>query len=181
MTQNADMEKQKFPIGTFAAPVNYSQALLQSYKESIRDFPGKLRIQTQDLSDQQLDTPYREGGWTVRQVVHHCADSHMNGFIRLKLALSEDVPTIKPYPQDQFAKLNDCKMNVHTSLIILEGVHARWYEVLKSLKEPDLDRSYIHPEYGKQVPIKESIAQYAWHGEHHLAHITSLKKRMGWL
>jgi hypothetical protein len=180
MIQNAELEKLKFPIGKFVAPANYSLALLKTNAECIRDFPGKLRAETQHLSDLQLDTPYRDGGWTIRQVVHHCADSHMNGFTRMKLALSEHTPTIKPYPQDNFADMPDCKMPVHTSLIILEGVHSRWYEVLKSLKEPDLDRSYIHPEYGKFVPLKESIAQYAWHGAHHLAHITSVKQRMGW-
>lgn len=178
--QNADLEKLKFPIGKFAAPASYTPALLKTYREVIRDFPGKLRAHTQHLSDLQLDTPYREGGWSIRQVVHHCADSHMNGFTRLKLALSENTPTIKPYPQDNFVDLHDYKMPVHTSLIILEGVHARWYEVLKHLKEKDLERTYIHPEYGKEVPVKESIAQYAWHGVHHLAHITSLKQRLGW-
>jgi hypothetical protein len=180
MLQNAELEKQRFPIGKFAAPASYTPALLQGYKESIRDFPGKLRAHTQHLSDQQLDTPYRDGGWTIRQIVHHCADSHMNGFTRCKLLLSENTPTIKPYPQDDFAAMADTKMPVHTSLIILEGVHSRWYEILKSIKESDLERCYIHPEYGREVPLKESMANYAWHGEHHLAHITSLKKRMGW-
>jgi hypothetical protein len=180
MLQNAELEKLKYPIGKFAPPASYTAALLQGYTESIRDFPMKLRAHTQHLSDQQLDTHYRDGGWTIRQVVHHCADSHMNGFIRCKLALLENTPTIKPYPQALFAEMNDYKIPVHTSLIILEGVHIRWYEVLKNITKQDLDSCYIHPEYGKKVPLKESIAQYAWHGEHHLAHITSLKKRMGW-
>ena len=178
--ENAELEKLKFPIGKFVAPLIYTTELLQTFKESIRDFPGKLRAETQHLNDSQLDTPYRPGGWTIRQVVHHCADSHMNGFTRLKLALTEDKPTIKPYPQDAFAHLSDSKMPIDVSLNILEGVHARWYDLLRNLKESDLERVYIHPEYGKEVPMKEFMAQYTWHGGTHLGHITSLKQRMGW-
>lgn len=180
MTHNAELEKQKFPIGKFVAPSSYTASMLQTFKESIRDFPGKLRAETEHLIDQQLDTPYRDGGWTVRQVVHHCADSHMNGFTRMKMALTENKPIIKPYNQDGFAILSDSKMPIEVSLNILEGIHTRWYDVLIHLKESDLERGYIHPEYGKEVSLKEFIAQYAWHGGTHLGHIISLKKRMGW-
>ncbi len=180
MTTNTDLEKLKFPIGKFIPPTNYTVELLHSCKESIRDFPGKLRSETAHLNDSQIDTPYRPGGWTIRQVVHHCADSHMNGFTRLKLALTENKPIVKPYDQDGFANLSDSKMPIDVSLTILEGIHARWYDIMCHLKESDLDRVYIHPEYNKEVPIKEFIAQYAWHGGTHLGHITSLKQRMGW-
>ncbi len=180
MIQNAELEKLKFPIGKFAPLANYTAEFLQSCKESIKDFPGKLRAETAHLSDQQLDTPYRPDGWTIRQVVHHCADSHMNAFSRLKLALTEDKPIIKPYDQDGFAKLSDSKMPIDVSLKIIDGLHARWYDVLSNLKDSDLERSYIHPEYGKEVQMKQFIAQYAWHCGTHLGHITSLKKRMGW-
>ncbi|MDZ4664878.1 MAG: putative metal-dependent hydrolase [Bacteroidota bacterium] len=180
MIQNAELEKLKFPIGKFAPPANYTAQLLQTFKESIKNFPQKLRAETAHLNDQQLDTPYRPNGWTIRQAIHHCADSHMNGFTRLKLALTENKPTIKPYDQNGFANLSDSKMPIDVSLNILEGLHARWYNVVCNLKESDLERKYIHPEYGKEVPMKEFIAQYAWHGATHLGHITSLKERMGW-
>ncbi len=178
--QNTDLEKLKFPIGKFIAPLNYTPALLQTFKESIRDLPAKLRAETEHLSEEQLNTPYRPGGWTVKQVVHHLADSHMNGFTRLKLALTENKPIVKPYDQDGFANLSDSKMSISVSLNILEGLHARWYDIMCHLNEGDLERVYIHPEYGKEVTIKEFIAQYAWHGGTHLGHITSLKQRMGW-
>jgi len=181
MITETELETLRFPIGKFVAPAVYTEALLQERKESIRDLPIQLRAEVSQLNEEQLNTPYRPEGWTTKQVVHHLADSHMNGFTRLKLALCEDKPTIKPYPEALFAEMSDYKMSVDISLSLLEAIHSRWFNILLSLKETDLERSYIHPQYGKEVSIKQFICSYAWHGEHHLAHITGLKKRMGWL
>ena len=147
----------------------------------IENFPEKIKSETENLSDEQLDTPYRPEGWTIRQVVHHCADSHMNAFIRLKLALSENTPTIKPYAEALWAELPDTKnLPLHSSFLILEGVHFRWTTALKNMSEKEFERSFIHPEKGKELTLHESTGMYAWHCNHHLAHITELKKRKGW-
>jgi len=129
-----------------------------------------------------MDTPYREGGWTLRQVVHHCADSHMNAFCRFKLAMTEEKPVIKPYEEARWAALADSKnLPVDASLAILKGLHERWTVLMKSLREAERHRTFIHPEHGREISLQETIGLYAWHGEHHLAHITSLKKARNWL
>ena len=131
-------------------------------------------------SKEQLDTPYRPGGWTVRQVVHHLPDSHMNAYVRFRLALTENEPTIKPYEQQLWAELPDAKTaDIEMSLKLFEGLHQRWVLLLRSMKPEDFHRKYIHPESG--VNVLDNVLQlYAWHGKHHVAHITSLRKRMGW-
>jgi len=139
-----------------------------------------MRAATQGLTDAQLETPYREGGWTVRQTVHHVFDSHANGFVRLKLALTEDHPTIKPYNQEAFAGLPDSRLPIEISLGLLEGLHARWVALLENLKEGDLDKGYMHPEMGKFVPIGLFVSMYAHHGRNHVAQIAGLRERMGW-
>jgi len=179
--ETSSIENLKFPVGKFSAPESYTPQFYKAAFEIIKNFPTNLKAEVTHLNTEQLDTAYRPDGWTIRQVVHHCADSHMNGFIRLKLTLSEDKPTIKPYNQDAFAQLADSKhMAIEPSLQIIEGLHARWYEVLEHLKADDFEKIYIHPEYMKEYSIKEFIALYAWHCQTHLGHITSLKKRMGW-
>ena len=171
-----------FPIGEYQKPEVITQNLINIWISEIENFPQKIKKETINLSESQLDTPYRSNGWTIRQVVHHCADSHINSFIRFKLALTEEKPIIKPYFEDRFAELIDSKLlSILPSLLILEGLHIRWVTLLKSLSELDLARTFIHPEHGKEFQLDEYIAFYAWHCNHHLAHITTLKNNMGWL
>lgn len=171
----------RFPIGEYKAPNQISPSDVKAWIADIEQFPQNIKKETLHLSDSQLDTPYRPDGWTLRQVVHHCADSHINSFIRFKLALTEDKPTIKPYFEDRFAELIDSKtLPVSPSISILEGLHLRWITFLKKLDTDDLKRTFIHPEHGKEFFLDEYIGFYAWHCNHHLAHITMLKQKMGW-
>lgn len=177
-----ELEQLKYPIGRFKKPEAFTPEFLANAIATIENFPGKLRKETENLSDAQLDTPYRENGWTIRQVVHHCADSHLNSILRFKLALTEDKPTIKPYFEDRFSELPDSKtFPIEASLQMLEGTHKRWVALLKSFSEEDLQKTFIHPEHNREFTLQVNIAIYAWHCEHHLAHITSLKNKMGWL
>jgi hypothetical protein len=169
-----------YPIGKFNAPDIITSEMRKDFIKDIERTPGLFRKAVKGLSRKQLDTPYRQGGWTVRQVVHHVPDSHLNAYVRMKLALTEDVPTIKPYDQEKWAELNDTfNTSVSVSLDMLEVLHKRWVNLLKSLSEDDFKRNFKHPEIGI-VNIDWAISQYAWHGKHHTAHITSLRKRMGW-
>lgn len=175
------MEELKYPVGQYKKPNTFTKEILSAAISVIEDFPKKIKQETENLSDEQLDTPYRPEGWTVRQVVHHCADSHMNAFIRLKLALSEDTPTIKPYTEGLWAEMDDTKhFPIYSSFQIIEGVHARWATLLKNMSDIDYNRSFIHPEKGRELSLNESTDMYAWHCNHHLAHITALKNRKGW-
>ena len=143
--------------------------------------PVPLRAAVTDLSPAQLDTAYRDGGWTVRQVVHHVPDSHLNAYTRLKLALTEDEPVIKPYDEARWAELADVQVTpVETSLTLLECLHRRWVLLLRSLGPKDMSRRFRHPEQNRSIGLDEVLAMYAWHGRHHVAHITSLRSRMGW-
>ncbi len=176
-----DLEKLKYPVGKFERPTNFTKEQRDAWIKTIEELPAKLRKAVDGLSDEQLDTPYRPDGWTVRQVVHHMADSHMNAFIRLKLALTEDKPIIKPYQEALWANLPDSVCApVDLSLNILESLHKRWVITLNATKEEDFDRIFIHPQYNREFILKENVALYAWHCGHHLAHILNLKKRMGW-
>jgi hypothetical protein len=169
-----ELENLKYPIGNFESTETLNLALVQSCISEIESLPAKLKKEVEHFSDAQLDTPYRPGGWTIRQVVHHLADSHMNSLIRFKLALTEDNPVIKPYLEDKWAELADSKLPVNISLQLLEGLHIRLFTLLKSLSPEELNRTYIHPESKKQWRLYDVIGLYAWHGNHHLAHITSL-------
>ena len=180
MITTTDLEQLKFPIGKFSKPDSFTKELLTLFISDIESFPQKLQQEVAHLNEQQLDTPYRPEGWTIRQVVHHCADSHMNSIIRFKLALTEEQPVIKPYLEDKWAELQDYKLPIEPSLQLLEGLHFRWAILLKSFNEADLERKFIHPEHGKEFCLDEAIGMYAWHCNHHLAHITELKKREGW-
>jgi hypothetical protein len=178
---NAELDLLKFPIGEYLKPSILTSEIIETYISDIEKFPQKLRAEVSELNDTQLDTPYRPEGWTIRQVVHHCADSHMNSIIRFKLALTEESPTIKPYYEERWAELFDSKfLNVESSLQLLEGLHYRWVTLLRSLSEDQLKRTFVHPEHGKVFRLDENIGIYAWHCNHHLAHITSLKTRMNW-
>jgi hypothetical protein len=175
------MEELKYPIGRFTKPEVITASYLKECISTIESFPSKLKEAVSSLNEVQLDTPYRPEGWTVRQVVNHCADSHMNALIRVKLALTESSPLISAYVQDLWVNLADSKqMPITPALQILDGVHTRWTVVLRSMTDTDWHKTYIHPEKGRQVALEEAIANYAWHGEHHLGHIMALKKRMGW-
>lgn len=170
-----------YPIGKYKPTENPTREDIRLWIKEISSFPNRLKKEVEELNEDQLDTPYRPGGWTVRQVVHHCADSHMNSFIRLKLALTEENPMIKPYNEALWAELSDSKiMPISPSLQILDTVHKRWVYLLDSLEENQFLNTLFHPESKKQWTILEMLALYAWHGNHHLAHITELKKRMGW-
>jgi uncharacterized damage-inducible protein DinB len=148
--------------------------------EQIAETPAKVRAAVEGFTEQQLDTPYREGGWTVRQVVHHLADSHMNAYVRFKLALTEDEPTIKTYEQDRWADTVDSRTApAEISLLLLDGLHDRWAMLLRSLSAADFARKFTHPEHGKMT-LERLLGLYAWHGRHHTAHITGLRDRKGW-
>jgi hypothetical protein len=170
------LEELKFPVGKFVKPEVYTVTFLEECINTISNFPQALKNEVAHLNDVQLDTPYRPDGWTIRQVVHHCADSHMHSLLRLKFTLTEDKPTIKPYSQEVWAELVDSKtMPIESSLAILHGVHTRWTTLLHSLSPSQFEREYIHPEYGKHFSLYEATALYAWHCKHHLAHITLCK------
>ena len=175
-----ELEQLQFPIGRFQKLAVFSEALIALSIMDIAAFPKRIRAATGTLSDEQIDTPYRPGGWTIRQVVHHCSDSHMNSLIRFKLALTEDKPVIKPYDEALWAELADSKMPIAPALQLLEGIHERWVALLYSLNKEQLARSFVHPEHHNEISLEECIAIYAWHCNHHLAHITELKKWMAW-
>ncbi|WP_348813084.1 YfiT family bacillithiol transferase [Flavobacterium maritimum] len=179
--ENSVLEKLRYPIGKFKTPEKYSSSYLTDKIAEIASFPERLKAEVLHLSEEQLDTPYRPEGWTIRQVIHHCADSHLNCFIRIKWALTEDNPTIKFYHEDRWAELFDnLTMPIQPTLSFLEGLHFRLAYLMSSLSEADLNKSFIHPEHNTAFQLKEIIGMYAWHGNHHLAHITELKKRKEW-
>jgi uncharacterized damage-inducible protein DinB len=176
-----EIEKLKFPIGKFEKPTTMTKDILTKWISDISTFPKRLLNEVVNLTDEQLDTQYRPNGWTIRQVVHHCADSHMNSLTRFKLALTEDKPTIKPYFEERWAELLDSKsMPIEPSLKMIEGIHERWTVLLNNLTDDQLERIFIHPEHGKTFRVDENIGVYAWHCNHHLAHITETKKRNNW-
>lgn len=172
-------EDLRYPIGKFDSKIEITPEIRQEYIETIDGLPGKIREAVNHLSATQLDTPYRPEGWTVRQLVHHIADSHLNSFCRFKLALTEDFPTIRPYFEDRWAELADSRLPVEDSLKILEGVHSRWTALLNSLSEVEFQRKLNHPDSGEWT-IEKFLALYDWHSRHHTTHITSLSERNGW-
>ena len=174
-----ELEEQRFPIGRFLPAADSSASTRAAQIQTLRELPRRLREAVAGLSDAQLDTPYRDGGWTVRQLVHHFADSHANSYIRFKLALTEDWPTITPYDEAAWARLPDNALPVAVSLAFVESLHARWVAALESMREEDFARGYSHPQSGRQN-LATVLAIYAWHSLHHTAHITRLRGRMGW-
>ena len=166
------MEHLKYPIGKFRKPENIDTATIKQWIKEIEDFPAALEALTKGLTNEQLQLRYRPGGWTISQVVHHCADSHINSIIRFKLALTEDAPTIRPYFEDRWAELPDgSDAHIADSMAMLKGVHRRWARLLHSLNDEQLNRTFTHPEHGKSFSLKENIGIYAWHGQHHLGHV----------
>jgi hypothetical protein len=174
------MEDLRYPIGRFSFDTKPTQEKRIGWIREIAQAPELIRKATIGLTQAQIDTPYREGGWTVRQVVHHLADSHMNSFVRTKLALTEEVPTIKPYDQNAWATTADVKgVDIALSLSLLEGLHARFVALLSSMRPEDFARTFVHPENGPTT-LERQLQIYAWHGKHHTAHISSLRARNGW-
>ena len=171
MTAEA-LEKLKFPIGEFIKPEHISEGHIQQWIEEIASFPAHIIRLTENLSTEQINWKYRPGGWKIKQVVHHCADSHMNSIIRFKLALTEDSPTIRPYYEGRWAELIDSQEdNLSHSISLLSGLHHRWVALLKNLTPSELKRAFVHPEHGQRFTLEENIGIYAWHCNHHQAHI----------
>ena len=170
----------RYPIGKFTYDGPLTEQQKQKCLDDIAHAPSNLRAAVSGLNQQQLDTPYRPDGWTVRQVLHHVPDSHMNAYIRFKLALTEDEPTIKPYAEDRWAVLADTPNTpIEVSLMLLESLHTRWMRLLGSLTAADWKKTFHHPELG-QLTLDKTLALYAWHSKHHVAHVTELRKREGW-
>lgn len=174
------MDDQRFPIGRFQPSDPASPAARADLIAQIDEVPDRLRQAVQGLSADQLRTPYRDGGWTLAQVVHHLPDSHANAYVRFRLALTEEAPTIKPYIEGRWAELSDASSpDIGPSLLMLEGLHRRWTSLLRSMTDDQWQRPFHHPERGPST-LGRQLALYAWHGRHHVAHITSLRQRMGW-
>ncbi|MGA2349578.1 MAG: YfiT family bacillithiol transferase [Terracidiphilus sp.] len=175
-----DLEELRFPVGRCNPPATSLPGIRAAHIQTLRLLPGRLRAAVAGLNESQLDTPYRQDGWTVRQVVHHFADSHANAYIRFKLALTEDWPTIKPYNEAAWANLPDSRtLPIDGSLDFVEAMHGRWVAVLEAMSDEDFRRGYNHPEHGRQN-LAKVLATYEWHSRHHTAHITSLCSRQGW-
>jgi uncharacterized damage-inducible protein DinB len=174
------MSDPRYPIGKFSFDGTLTSGQKKQYLDDIEQTPERLRAAVRGLSDQQLNTPYREGGWTVRQLTHHVPDSHMNAYIRFKLALTEDEPTIRPYMEDRWAELAESKQApIDVSLALLDSLHQRWRLVLRNISDADWKRTFRHPEMGL-LSLEKTLALYAWHGRHHVAHVTTLREKMGW-
>ncbi|GAA0547480.1 YfiT family bacillithiol transferase [Chitinophaga japonensis] len=174
------MEELQYPIGRFRAPEQVTPAQLKGYINDIRHLPALVEIAVQHLDTWQLDTPYRPGGWTVAQVVHHLADSHMNAITRFKLALTEAQPVIKPYDEAAWAGLPDVTLTpVNVSITLLHALHTRWVHLLENLSPSDWQKTFVHPEHNAIFDLQTTAANYAWHGRHHLAHIENTKYEVG--
>ena len=175
------MEHQRYPTGRYERPERYTQPLLNEWIGNIEALPSWLDVCIENLDAAQLQAPYREGGWTIQQVIHHVADSHMNAYIRLKLTLTEDNPTVKPYEEKLWAELADVQaVPVNISITLLHALHRRMVAQLRSLAPGELDRTYYHPDMKRNVPIWELVALYSWHSRHHMSQIRSLRERMNW-
>lgn len=174
------MEDLRYPIGKYV-PQPFSAEQLSKWILDIRYLPNHLENAVLNLDEHQLETAYRPEGWTIKQLVHHVADSHMNAYIRFKLGLTEINPVIKPYDEAEWAKLNDTKnLPINISITLLFALHARWVEVLENIKEEEWSRTVFHPEQNKEITLWHLLGMYAWHGLHHTAHITALRERMSW-
>jgi hypothetical protein len=174
-----ELDELRYPIGHFAPPASSLPGIRTAHMQTLRLLPERLRAAVAGLDDTQLNTPYREGGWTIRQVVHHLGDSHANAYVRFKLALTEDWPVIKPYDEAAWANLPDSRLPIDTPLAFVEALHGRWVALLEAMTGDDFRKGYNHPEQGRQN-LATVLAMYDWHSRHHTAHITSLRARKGW-
>ena len=174
------MEDLRYPIGKYIVQP-FSEKQLREWLNDIKFLPQHLENAILNLDEVQLATPYREGGWTVKQLVHHVADSHVNAYIRFKLGLTEDNPAIKPYDEAAWAEMTDTKnLPINISLTLLHAVHSRWYEILKYISAEDFNRTVFHPEHKKEMSLWFLLGMYAWHSKHHVAHVTALREKMRW-
>ena len=187
MLSNKQKKKQmnddalRFPIGKFTPQDSYSQQEIALHISRIESLPKKIETVLTSFTEKHFNATYRDGGWTSKQVVHHVADSHMNAFIRFKLGLTEDNPTIKPYDEAAWAALNDTQnLPVNISLTLLHALHKRWHELLINITQNEWSRTVFHPGYDRTMSLWQLLAMYAWHGKHHTAHITALRERKGW-
>jgi len=169
-------EALKFPVGKFVKPESITKEIIDSAISDIENFPNLVKAEIENLDEKDLNLRYRPKGWTISQVIHHCADSHINSYVRFKLALTENLPTIKPYEESLWAELPDSKLSPFVSLKLLEALHERWVVILKNLSDEDLNREFIHPEQSEKISLKENILIYSWHCQHHLAHIRQAKE-----
>lgn len=177
---NLEQDEERYPIGPFKAPASSMAGIRVANIQTLRKLPERLRAAVEGLNDTQLDSPYREGGWTLRQVVHHLADSHLNAYIRFKLALTEEWPVIKPFDEAAWADLTDSRwLPIDSSLALLEALHTRWVSLLEAMTEEDYHRGYDHPEQGR-VNLARALALYDWHSRHHPAQIAALRARRNW-
>lgn len=176
-----ELQKLKYPIGSFDCPNNITSDIIESWISILEHFPNRLENLIKNLSDEQLNTPYRPNGWTVRQVIHHLADSHLHSYVRFKWTLTEDKPTIKPYFEARWSELFDSKGPIDMSLLHLKIIHTKLVYLIKGLSDDDLNKSFIHPETQSEVTLKKNIGNYAWHSNHHYAHIEHLMKRNNWI
>lgn len=174
-----DLESLRYPLGRFQLDAEPTAGKRAEWIETIEALPRRLRDAVADLSDDQLGAQYRDAGWTLRQLVHHVADSHANAYIRLKLALTEERPVVRAYDEKRWAELPDARLPVEVSLVLLESLHARWVALLRSMKEETFSRVWLHPEHGPR-DLDFLLQLYAWHSRHHVAHVVSLRERMGW-
>ncbi len=174
------MNDPRYPIGKYQGPESITAETRKGWIDDIASMPALLNAAVSGLEGDQLEAPYRDGGWTIRQTVHHLADSHMNSFIRFKLALTEDNPTIKPYEEKLWAELPDSKGDIGVSLALIESMHTRWVWLLQSMSEADYKKTFVHPQSGKPSTLERNLGLYAWHGKHHTAHITNLRSARGW-
>lgn len=171
----------RYPIGRYTPPAQVSEADLRAWIGELTALPRLANAAAAGLDDRQLDTPYRPGGWTVRQVLHHLPDSHLNAYIRFRWALTEDDPTIKPYFEERWAELPDAReAPVEISLALLEALHARWVTLLRGMRPEEWSRGFVHPDHGRRMRLDETLGSYAWHGRHHVAQIDALRAREGW-
>ncbi len=174
------MDDPRYPIGRVEVVEGLTPERRAELVREIEEAPGRLRAAVEGLTDAQLDTPYREGGWTVRQVVHHVPDSHLNSYVRFRLALTEDEPTIKPYSEKLWAELPDSRLPAEPSLRLLDSLHQRWVALLRSMTPEQFARGFVHPEHGRRQSLDQALQIYAWHGKHHTAQVTKLRERKGW-
>lgn len=179
--EDIQLEKLRYPIGKFSFNAKADEKEIKKWIEEIEQLPFNARESVKGLNEEQKNTSYRKDGWTVKQVIHHLADSHINAYCRIKLALTENHPTIKPYEETLWAEMDDAKnLPVEISLKLLEALHIRWVHLLKKLSASDFEKTVYHPESGRDMSVKFLIHLYSWHGKHHCAHITSLRERMKW-
>jgi hypothetical protein len=174
------VDELRYPVGRFTAAPEWTPAVRAAAIDDIARLPARMRAAVEGLDEQQLDVPYRPGGWTVRQVVHHVADSHMHGLMRIKLALTEETPTIKPYDENAFATLPDMRLPIEVSLNLLASLHVRWVALYEGLSGEQFSRSFHHPQLEETITLEHHAQMYAWHSRHHVAHVTALRRRQGW-